>query len=108
MYLGCIHQQRFIVLNNRSINVLIYNVDDFLRSSVKLHTESHPDAPTLRRVSTPCCPEDHHDVDAARVGNVGGDLTANQSLVGGVLAANSSEQDADPIALGADNGDGGV
>ena len=56
-----------------------------MRSSIKLYRELFPQAPAFRVVSSPCCPEDHHDADVARVSSHGGDVTAND---GGDVTAN--------------------
>ena len=44
-----------------------------------------PQALAFRIVSSPCCPQDHHDADAARVSSHGGDVTVND---GGDVTAN--------------------
>ena len=67
-------------------------MEDVMRSSVKLYRELFPMAPTFRDVSRPCWPEDHSDVEAAKVVNDGGDVTA---MGGGVTAKDTFDEVAD-------------
>ena len=91
LYLGYIHHQRAITLNQQSLNLIVYDMEDFLRSSVKLYRKLFPNAPPFRRVSTPCYPENHHYADAARVFRDGGELAADRREGGGDLAAHALE-----------------
>ena len=69
-----------------------------MRSSVKLYRELFALAPPFRSVSSPCCPEDHHDDEAARVWSQGGDVTA----IGGDVTATDTDGTTDTL----DGGEG--
>ena len=92
LYLGCIHRQRTVTNKGKSYTMMEYNMEDFMRSCVKLYRELFPKAPVFRDVSTPCWPEDHNNAEAAKVVDNGGDVTA---LGGDVTADETNAEVAD-------------
>jgi hypothetical protein len=95
LYLGCIHRQLTLTNKGKTFTIMEYNMEDFMRSSVKLYRELFPMAPAFRDVSTPCWPEDHNDAESAKVVSDGGDVTA----MGGDVTADETYdelEDAEP------------
>jgi len=52
LYLGCIHRQRTVTNKGKTYTVMEYNMEDFMRSCVKLYRELYPKAPASRRLYT--------------------------------------------------------
>jgi hypothetical protein len=68
LYLGCTHviSDRTLPGSGVKVRTMEYDMEDFMRSCVKVYLELFPKAPPFRTVSTPCWPEDHKDAEAAK------------------------------------------
>ena len=64
LHLGCVHERKEVKAGSALVQVMSYNMEGFLKSSVDLYVELFPTAPSMavassRRVATPCAPETH-------------------------------------------------
>ena len=60
------------MVDGATVDIMVYNMEDFLNSSLELYRELFPAAPPVTSVSsmkvqTPCMPEDHQQALAAIV-----------------------------------------
>ena len=72
LYLGCIHEKRTLKVDGSVADVMVYNMEDFLNSSLDLYRDLFPNSPKMNSVSalkvqSPCTPEDHQQAPAAVV-----------------------------------------
>ena len=70
LYLGCIHERKELRAGSAIAQVMSYNLEDFLKSSVELYVELFSTAPSMTvassaRVATPCTPETREHAPAA-------------------------------------------
>ena len=70
LYLGCIHERRQVQTENGIARAVIYNMEDYLTSTVTRYCSLARDltgkAPVLRKVATPFINEDHKESPACR------------------------------------------
>ena len=52
LYLGCMHERKELKVGSTSVQVMSYNMECFLKSSVELYVELFPTAPSLAAAST--------------------------------------------------------
>jgi hypothetical protein len=91
LYLGCVHEKQSVMIDGAAVNVMVYNMEDFLKSSLELYRNLFPNAASMAttssmKVQTPCTPEDHQQAPAAVVSSeadvaeyASGDFLADES-----------------------------
>jgi hypothetical protein len=72
LYLGCIHEKKSVMIDGAAVDVMVYNMEGFLKSSLELYRNVFPTAASMAttssmKVQTPCTPEDHQQAPAAVV-----------------------------------------
>ena len=91
LYLGCSHEKKSGMIDGAAVDVMVYNMEDVLNSSLELYRNLFPIAASMattssRKVQTPCTPEDHQQAPAAVVNSAAevaeyasGDFPADES-----------------------------
>ena len=70
LYLGFVHERKDVKIGDSTVQVMAYNMEEFLKSSVELYVELFPSAPSRTsassaRVASPCTLEPHEHAPAA-------------------------------------------
>jgi hypothetical protein len=79
------------MIDGAAVDVMVYNMEDFLKSSLEVYRNLFPSAASMAttssmKVQTPCTPEDHQQAPAAVVSSeaevaeyASGDFSADES-----------------------------